>query len=399
MYALVNVAQVLVIFNWMVYAAMVPSVMRDLHLSHWEAGLPITVLLAVMALMQFVGGALADRFPEGLISMTALASAVIAGVLAASSHSLALLVLSRAFNGLAAGLSFIAGMRLAARLFTGHRLAFNMGIFGSMVNVGILASSLVAPPLEVVLGWRGVFWVSAAAAAVVMALFPLVGGRTLMPGRQLAGPKFSLVRELPRLADRGTWVAALCHTASFGILLAASSWFPSLLTGILGITDSVVGRWMGAFALVGLVGRMSGANFAARLGARTHVAISLALLGVSLAAMAVFLAPGTAGLTLVLVLVVGGLSNQPFSTLMAEAATRDREHAGSALGALNMIALGGAMVLPVGFGWFKDWSGSFRPSLLFFAAVAWAGMLLSRYLPGPAAARAGSEPGAAGLPV
>ncbi len=397
MFPLANLAQLIIIFDWMLYAQVVPAVMRDLHLSYWQAGLPVTVLLLVMAVMQFAGGMLADRLPEPLLSFAALAFALAAGATAAVAHSLAPLVWSRAFNGVASGLSFIAGMRLASRLYIGRPLSLAMGVFGSMVNVGILLSAVTGPWLERALGWRGAFWLGAAVTGAVMVLYLVRGPRALRPSwdkrsRGDGNGSRSLRSDARRLVEPAVWVAGLCHTASFGILLALSSWFPALLTGGAHLGAAAAGRVMGLFALVGVVGRLSGPAAAARLGPRGHTALSLTGLALALLAVAAAAGRSSSWLLAGLVLLIGWMANYPFSTLQAGAAARDPEHAGAILGALNFIALGVAMTLPIGFGWLKDLTQSFHASVLFFAAVAAAGVGLSWFLPAAAGPPQGIAP-------
>lgn len=384
MFAVVNLAQLVIIFDWMIYASVVPSVMQDLHLSYWEAGLPITVLLAVMALMQFVGGSLADRYSEFLLSLVAMGAAVLGSAAAALAGSLTALILSRALNGVGSGLSFIAGMRMASRLYRGRSVALAMGVFGSMVNLGILLSAVAAVPLAGRFGWRGLFWVAAAGSLMIMALYPLVDRTALRPrprGSDAAVRPGSMLGELHRFLHPVTWIVGLAHCASFGLLLAMTNWFPTLLTGGAGLSPGYVSRIMGLFAAVGVAGRMSGGVIADRMGRRLHTALTQGLLGLVIAGFALPAQPAHPLRVTLLVLAVGWLANHPFSTLMSGAAASDPEHAGAVLGTLNMVALGVAMTLPVIFGWLIDQTHSFGAGLWFFAAAAWAGMLLSRFLP------------------
>lgn len=385
MFVRANLAQLVVIWDWMVYAQVIPPMMRDLHLSYWQAGLPVTVLLSIMAVMQFVGGMLADRLPEPLLSVAALVAALVGSAVAWRAASLAALVWSRGLVGAGAGLSFIAGMRLAVRLYRGQQLSLAMGVFGSMVSMGILLSAAATPALEGLLGWRGVYALSASLTAALTLAYVVFDRRGLLPAmdpwpRQRGRVFSSLLEDARRLGDPTTWVAGFYHTASFGILLGLSSWLPALLTEAAGLGAQTAGRIMAAFAAVSVVGRMTGPAGSSLVGDRLHVGLSLLGLALSLEGLALVAGRASIWWLLVLVMTSGWLANHPFSTVMAGAAARDPEHAGAVLGALNVVALGMSMTLPVGFGWLKDMTNSFQASLVFFAAVAALGAGLSRFL-------------------
>lgn len=246
-----------------------------------EFGAPrgdVALAFSVAAFVWFVGGApggmLADRFGPRRVTLAGVACLVAALWLAGSAGSVGMLYATYSLGiGIGVGLVYVPSVGAVQPWFTTHR-----ALASGIAVAGIGAGNFAVPPLVAhwieAYGWRGAF--------VALALFVLV----------LGGVAAAAIDAPPRAGGaprEGMALGAALKTPQFALL------YISLAAGCVGVFVPTV--HLGPFAqdlgyseaqgvalvsLIGLgslIGRFLIGPFADRLGRRTSLAASYAVLG------------------------------------------------------------------------------------------------------------------------
>lgn len=160
-----------------VTATLAPEFSAELGLSAADLGLLAGAYFAGFALTQLPMGSGLDRLGPRLVVLGLLGLAVVGCVAFAMARGFAALTLARALIGVGVGACLMAPMTAFRRRFdTATQLRLNawMLMTGSL---GMVASTLPVQWLLPVMGWRGLFWLVAAAfAASMLAIAVLVPG-------------------------------------------------------------------------------------------------------------------------------------------------------------------------------------------------------------------------------
>ena len=249
-----------------------------------EFGAPrgdVALAFSVAAFVWFVGGApggvLADRFGPRRVTLAGVACLVAALWLAGSAASVGMLYATYSLGiGLGVGLVYVPAVGAVQPWFTTHR-----ALASGIAVAGIGAGNFAVPPLVAywidTYGWRGAFvalavfvLVLGGVAAAAIDVPPRTGGapREGMPLRAaLRTPQFALLYVSLAAGCVGVFVPTV-HLGPFAQDLGYSEAQGVALVSLIGL-GSLIGRF--------LVG-----PFADRLGRRTSLAASYALLGVLL---------------------------------------------------------------------------------------------------------------------
>jgi predicted MFS family arabinose efflux permease len=167
------------------YALLLPPMRADLGWSYTTAGAMNTANAAGYLL----GALLAPRWFARLDPRRVMLAGGVASALALAAHALApndaLLYALRALTGVGSAASFIGGGLLAARLAQrAPNPGLVLGLYYGGTGVGIVASSLVVPPLP----WRGA-WAALAVLALLCTVATAAGTRALAAGPVAAAPR------------------------------------------------------------------------------------------------------------------------------------------------------------------------------------------------------------------
>lgn len=171
---------------------LVPALQRDLGLSLAMAGMSVSMVTLVGAVLGLLAGGWSERVGHARalrIGLLVMASA--AALCAASDDAIALLA-ARGLAGIGYLLVVVAGPSLMASISEPKHHAITLSLWGTFVPVGIALAGLVAAGFADRAGWRTVF----AGDAVVMALALIVvlgavpGVRTPRPGPGAITPRW-----------------------------------------------------------------------------------------------------------------------------------------------------------------------------------------------------------------
>lgn len=333
-----------------VVAGILPEIAGDLGISLTQAGLLITVFALGMIVGSPVMTMLTLRLSKRLTLVIALAVFVIGHVVVALGSDFAVLLVARFVTALATGAFWAVSAVVATRAAGPSSGARALGIIG---GGGALATVLGVPIGALVaqaVGWRGTFWVLAAAAVLAMVFVAvLVPHDTPEPGST------SIRSELAGLRSGRLWLALLACATTTGGVLAAYSYISPILTDQAGVPGTYVPWVLTGFGVGSFIGTLLGGRWGdahPRLVTIVTPAVTIVLLfGISLFS-------GMPWLTIALVVLLGlfGLSANSVLIHLAVGFAGRAATLGSALsvsafnaGTAVGTAIAGAMLLtPLG---------------------------------------------------
>jgi len=328
--------------GWSVLPPLMPSIARELGISHAMGGIVWGAASLGIALASLAGGAAVDRFGPRRVAGAALvfgAAACAGRVWAVGPWSLAaaMLVFGAHIGFCAPAIpKALAGHVPPARLARANGAALAGYTVGTAITV-IVAPAVLAPLAG---GWRGAMLVAAGAMLVAAGVWTAL----VRDGRS-AGAHATL-RDVLRLATNAGLVrVAAMHFLLFGGYLAMLGLLPrALVEGGMapGRVGLAVASWLGAAA----VANYAGPWLSDRLGRRRPILVAGgAVAGLALGAMA--LAPPAAAVPLLVIAALGGGCVAPLLfALPAEIPGVGPARVGGALGLLMLVGQAGGFLLP-----------------------------------------------------
>jgi MFS family permease len=346
------------------WAARLPAIKQELHLSDGRLGLALFAVPAGSVLTLALSGRIADRF--GAVRVLRIAGVLCpAGlILIGLARSLPVLMATLAVYGALAGLLDVAMNACAARL----ELGYDRPIMSSL-HAGYSIAGLAGAGIGGISAWLGVSplptFAVTAAALIVLGL--LAGPRVVIPPPR---PARERPGDAPRLSpgqiSAVIWVLgllALCGQVGEG---SAGDWSAVYLHVNLGAPAGVAVTALAAFSITMAAGRLAGDRLAARFGPVRLVRASGLVAGLGLAAGLLIGTPAAAiaGFAL-LGLGLAGI----FPQIVTAAARLDPEQAGRNIGRIAAVAYSGLLSGPVVIGAIASGVG-LRDALLIPAALA-----------------------------
>jgi len=377
---------------------LIPTFLRELQLSHGQAGLLMSFFALPGIILSIPGGYLVDRFGVRSIGSSGL------GLMAVGTAGMALpvgfhwLLLFRAVAGLGAMVSVVAMQRTVTLLFTGRPLGLPMGIVNTAVPLGIVLALNGALPLAEWCSWRHVALVVSILAGLcclgylVMCscLLMSAGARrgAIQPGdtTEGSGPPAASRMEVgsPTTTTRSgnasfrvIWLAGVVWFCANGAVTSFVTFAPDHYLD-LGLGAKSIGIFsslpMWCAALLGpLIGWLTD-----RHGGKGGIIAS------GMWVMAIFLIWVPTGIYSPLVLGLGlglGLCCLPTPLLSLPGDILSPSHHGRAFGILSACANAGIFLVPPIAGTLRDATGAYRWPFLLMAIVAAVGMVIAFRLP------------------
>ena len=175
--AVLSVAQLMVILDTTIVNVALPSIQKDLHFKS-EADLQWVINAYVLTAGGFLllGGRVADRYGRRLVFVSGIVVFAAASLSCGLANSPALLVGSRAVQGLGAAFMAPAALSLLTVIFAeGEERNRALGVWSAIAGAGGAVGLLAGGLLTTALSWRWVFFVNLPIAAVaVVASFRLI---------------------------------------------------------------------------------------------------------------------------------------------------------------------------------------------------------------------------------
>jgi predicted MFS family arabinose efflux permease len=353
------------------YALLLPPMRADLGWSYFTAGAMNTANAAGYLLGALMTPSLLRRWgARRLLMLGCVVTAVLSAAHGSVLNDLSVLVL-RLLIGISSALVFVSGGLMAARLGAGQANAgLVLGIYYGGTGVGIIASTLLVPPLAartVPHAWQGAWWALAAAALLATLA-------TAWATRQQAEPPPPAVNH----AHSFKWSAfafGLAGYFMFGLGYIGYMTFTVTLLREQGLESGLVNAY---FCVLG-VGVMASSWLWARLLQRHRGGLPMALLNGLLAIATLMPVLSTQP---VVVFASGALFGCVFLSVVASTTALVRHNLptsawSAGIAAFTVVFAAGQIVGPSAVGWLADGSGGLRTGLACSAAVLAVGSLLA----------------------
>lgn len=327
------------------YLPAFPAVKAEFATTDAAVQLTLSATTLGFAFGQLVVGPLSDRIGRRAPLLIATSVHVLASVGVALASDIVALSLLRIVQGFGAAAGTVVAVAMVRDLYSGKRLTTALARLALVIGIAPIAAPVLGSWLLGIVDWRGLFWVLAGYAVLVIALQGLFLRETLPPHLRHV-PGHSTLRQRYRsvLTDRVFVGVAIIGASSFGGMFAYLATSSLLLQELHGFTPGEFGLVFALCAVAVLIGTQSAGRAANRWGAQWVLAVSTALLivGASLIVLLDLAGLGVAGLVppLVLFAFAFGLSMPCVQTLALAAHRAEAGTAASLLGALNMSIAG-----------------------------------------------------------
>jgi len=349
------------------WAARLPAIKTDLHLSDARLGLALFAVPAGSVLTLPLSGRIADRFGTARVTRIAGAAtpaALIPIGLGPATGRLAVLVAALACYGAVSGLLDVSMNACGAKL----EMAYGRPILSSL-HAGYSIAGLAGAGIGGLSAWLGLgpLPTFTATAVVLIAGGLLAGPRVVIPpAPSHAESPQDAPRRSPGQISVVIWILgllALCGQVGEG---SAGDWSAVYLHVDLGTSAGLAAAGLAAFSVTMAAGRMAGDRLAARFGQVRLVRVSGLVAGLGLAAGLLIGTPAAA--VAGFALLGAGLAGI-FPQIVSSAVRLDPSRAGRNIGRIAAVAYSGLLGGPVAIGAAASGVG-LRDALFIPAALA-----------------------------
>ncbi|MCW5786467.1 MAG: NarK/NasA family nitrate transporter [Nitrospira sp.] len=351
---------------WLLFGALAVSIGDALHLTPAQQGVLVALPLLSGAMLRIVAGWSCDWVGAKRTGLWVLGLELIAIVWAALGGTSYGELLGIALLLGAGGASFAVAMPVAGRAYPPAHQGLVLGLVASG-NIGTVLILLLAPRWETAWGWHGACGILALPVTMVFGLFA------------------SAVREAPRAGSTagGTWwyaawgmmhvrsVSWLClvYGITFGGFVGLTSFLPVLLHEHYGSDPIDAGALAALCGFVGSLIRPIGGAVADRWGGVPVLAGVFAVLALITALAGSLPALPWALALLVLTISTMGFGNGVIFQIVSEWFPNEIGLASGLVGAAGGI---GGFLVPIGFGFLREGTGTF---VFGFASLAAASVI------------------------
>ncbi len=249
--------------------SLLPQIASDLNVSVGVASIAVTAYALAHGSVQFIMGPIGDRFGKYLCIACATSVAMVLTFLCGLAQSLSQLVVARLACGLAAGWVVPLALAYVGDVVPYARRQQVLGRFLSGQILGQLFGQAMGGVLGDLFGWRRVFFLLAGMFALTaVALFvELLRNPITRVSRATDAPRQRFIEAYATLLKsrfaRLIIIFAFCEA---GLLFGAFAYVGADLHLRFGLSFSLVGLFVGGFALGGLLYSFSVAFLVDRLG-------------------------------------------------------------------------------------------------------------------------------------
>ena len=360
---------------WLLMGALSLTLAQDLHLSHADTALVVSLPLLSGALLRIVAGWSSDWYgakPTGTVILVGELAVVLWGWLGI--HSYAELLLLAFLLGIG-GASFAVTLPLASRTYPAAHQGFVLGVVASG-NVGTVLILFFAPRIAATGGWHDVFgWMTLPIVASV-AVFVLLVRNDRQSRRAGRDTHWWHTAAVMIRQPKSYWLCGL-YAVTFGGFVGFCSILPLFFHEQYHVDGIAAGSIAALSGLVGSLIRPLGGYAADRLGGLRTLMLALPLIAGIIATLGEFTDASVAVVLTVAAVGAMGVGNGVILQLASEWFPKQIGLASGIVGAAGGL---GGFLLPLWLGTLKEVTGSYRIGLWAFAVVtgiAWGSVLLT----------------------
>ena len=348
------------------------SIIRELGISHFQAGLLMTTFAVVYCLGNALVGLLSDRWGALRVMVGGLSLGYLASLLLSVTGNFPVMLASRVLSGVAAAAMTTPCLITLIRWFPPERKSLSVSLHLASLTLGSAVVFLVTPVLLPHISWRTLLRLYALAGAVALIpLLLLLRGPAVVPAARRAAGGGSIPR--PAAA-----VVALLSAVLFVTLFQIGgtlTWLAPWLEEKSGFLPLQAGLAAMTFSLVGIPSALLGGYLADRLtGPRALRIVRMSMVGVlvSTAVVALGWLQGPRWFALVLVVIVlsrwgSFMAVGPLLSLVPRLARPGEE--GSLMGVVNAVTMSGSVAASFIGGLIIEVAGNYRSLWIVLAAA------------------------------
>src|SRR5213078_4305930 len=169
--AVVGTAFFMTILDVAIVNVAIPSIQRDLHIGESTVQWVLTAYAITFGGFLLLGGRMADLLGRRLIFIVGLILFTVASLTCGLASSAAVLIASRAVQGIGAAIINPAALSIVTTTFEeGPERNKALGIWGALGGSGAAAGVLFGGILTKYLGWEWIFYVNVPVGALVLGL-------------------------------------------------------------------------------------------------------------------------------------------------------------------------------------------------------------------------------------
>jgi predicted MFS family arabinose efflux permease len=231
---------------------LVPALQRDLGLSLAMAGMTVSIVTLVGAVLGLLAGGWSERVGHARALRIGILTMASAAALSAASDDAMTLLAARGLAGIGYLLVVVAGPSLMASISEPRHHAVTLSLWGTFVPVGIAIAGLVAADFADRAGWRMVFAGDAVvlALALIVALVVALGSAPDLRATQ-PDPSAVTLRWLGPSVPLA--IAFFCFALLF---LALAGLLPAYFVERRGLAAADAGRFMAIATAFGIAGSL-----------------------------------------------------------------------------------------------------------------------------------------------
>lgn len=249
--------------------SLLPQIAADLGVTVGAASIVVTVYLLAHGSVQLVIGPIGDRFGKYLCVTLAASVAMVMVAICGLASSLPVLIAARLGSGLATGWIIPFALAFVGDVIPYERRQQVIGSFLSGQILGQMFGQAAGGVLGDLFGWRNVFFLLAGLFAIATAglLVELIRNPITRASTPAKDEKRGYFADYG-LVLRSPWARTMCLMAFIeaGLMFGAFTYVGADLHLRFGVSFTLVGLFVGFFAVGGLFYSLSVRSFVGRLG-------------------------------------------------------------------------------------------------------------------------------------
>lgn len=237
------------------YLPSVTTIQGVFHVSAHKTSLIMSVYLLSYAFFQLIWGPLSDRFGRKPAILVGLCLFSIASLLCATTHSIDLLLLYRALQGVAACSGLVVTLAIANDLWGGGEdKTRNLSIIWGVMLVAPMIAPTIGGELLRYFNWRFPFYALGFFTAILFVIAWYMPETHAKENRLSLSLRAVLGAYRKQIGDRSFFISSLLASFNFSILLAFIMTSPQIYMSYFGVSPLCYGLFFGFNALGLLIG-------------------------------------------------------------------------------------------------------------------------------------------------
>jgi len=211
--------------------------------------LTVSLNIFVFGISQLIYGPLSDRFGRRPILLAGMAGFAIFSGLCGAAQSIGQLIGARVFQGMLAAVEMVLALAIIRDVYDETDQVRALAIYGTALAVAPILAPIAGGYIQVFLGWRAIFLITALIGFCVILLIWRRLPETVTPDKQALSFIHVLRDYLKLLTNRSFMNYTLMVGAGFGVIFAFATAGPFIIIKYFNVPTHLFGFYQAAVAL------------------------------------------------------------------------------------------------------------------------------------------------------